>query len=180
MIYYSKLYPGADTGEGLEFFISEADKTPTAADENKRIRMVFVREGEEVIDKERVMLMTKTAMTAKKREREVFPASDYFPEDYVGFQVIKGIIGVTCIYALIVAGWAMYTADTWMTAYTFAQLFDLGRRLLLLYLVIALLSGVILLLVYSLRYYQAKTSLKEEEYNLRRLCRLYDEEERKG
>ena len=104
-----------------------------------------------MIDKERVMLMTKTAMTAKKHRRDVFPASDYFPEDYVGFQVVKGIIGVTCIYILIVAGWAAYTADTWMTAYTFAQLFDLGRRLLLLYAVIAVLSAVILFLVYSLR-----------------------------
>lgn len=133
-----------------------------------------------MIDKERVMLMTKTAMSEKKHQKDIFPAVDFFPEDYVGFQVVKGIVGVTCIYLLIVAGWAVYTADTWMTAYSFAQLIDLGKRLLLLYAVIALLSGVILLLVYSLRYYQAKTSLKEEEYNLRRLCRLYDEEERKG
>lgn len=129
-----------------------------------------------MIHKEKVEWMTKTAMAEKKYRRDISPAAHFFPEDYVGFQVVKGILGVTCLYILIVAGWALYTADVWMTAYTFAQLLDLGRRLLLLYIVIAVLSAVILLLVYSLRYYQAKTSLKEEEYNLRKLCRMYDEE----
>ncbi len=134
-----------------------------------------------MINKEKVVLMTKTAMAAKKNERENFPATDYFPEDYVGFQVIKGVLGVTLLYVLILAGWGLYTADVWMTAYSFAELLDLAKRLILLYAVVAALSAIILLLVYSLRYYQARTSIKEQEYNLHKLCRLYDEEEgRKG
>jgi hypothetical protein len=96
----------------------------------------------------------------------------------VGFQVIKGLVGVTILYVIVVACWGLYTADVWMVSYTFPQLWDMFIRLLMLYGVVMIVSAVILVLVYSLRYYQAKTMVKEEEFQLRKLSRYYEREER--
>ena len=132
-----------------------------------------------MINKEKVVIMTKAAMEESRSGKRKRPAMDYFLEDYVGLQVVKGLIGVTLVYVLLVAAWGLYTADVWMISYTVEQLFDMGRQLLLLYLVVLVMSAVILILVYSLRYYQAKTMVKEEEYQLKRLVRHYENEERK-
>lgn len=131
-----------------------------------------------MINKEKVMIMTKAAMEENRSGKRKRPAVDYFPEDYVGFQVIKGLVGVTILYVIVVACWGLYTADVWMVSYTFPQLWDMFIRLLMLYGVVMIVSAVILVLVYSLRYYQAKTMVKEEEFQLRKLSRYYEREER--
>ena len=132
-----------------------------------------------MISEEKIQIMTQAALAEGHNKRDKRPASDYFPEDYVGLQVVKGVAGVTLVYLFFVACWALYTADIWMVSYTIPQLINLAERLLLLYVLVAVLSAVILILVYSLRYYQARTMIKEEEYYLRRLMKYYDNEERK-
>ena len=129
-----------------------------------------------MISKEKVMIMTKAAMEESRTRSRRYPASRYFPEDYVGFQVLKGIIGVTFLFLLVVGGWALSTADTWMT-WSFTRLWEILIQLFIIYIAIILAAAVILLLVYSLRYYQSKQRMKEEEYQLKKLCRYYDKEE---
>ena len=127
-----------------------------------------------MINKEKVVMMTAAAMEEHRSGKRKRPATDYFPEDYVGLQVIKGLIGITMVYALLIGAWGIYTAETWLASYSYADLFDLGRRFLLLYIAVMVVSAIILLLVYSLRYYQAKTMIREEEAPLKKLCRYYE------
>lgn len=132
-----------------------------------------------MISEEKIQIMTQAALAEERNRKDKRPAVNFFPEDYVGFQVIKGVIGVTLVYIFFVVCWGLYTADTWMVSYTLPQLINLAQRLILLYVLIAVLSAIILILVYSLRYYQARTMVKEEEYHLRRLHKYYDNEDRK-
>ncbi len=132
-----------------------------------------------MINKEKVVIMTKAAMEESRSGKRKRPATDYFPEDYVGMQLFKGLLGVTILYAILVAVWGLYTADIWMITYTVPQLIEMAKQILLIYAIVMAVSAVILLLVYSLRYYQARTMVKEEEYQLKKLCRYYEREERK-
>ena len=133
-----------------------------------------------MINKEKVMIMTRAAMEESRSGKKKRPAMDYFPEDYVGLQVIKGLIGVTIMYAIAVAAWALYTSDQWLAYYSYVDLFEMGKRFLLLYVIVLAASAVILIMVYSLRYHRARSLVKEEAHQLRKLCKYYDKTENNG
>ena len=130
-----------------------------------------------MIDKEKVVIMTKAAMEETRSGKKKRPAVDYFPEDYVGLQVIKGLIGISVLYVLAAGAWALYTAESWLASYSYADLFELGKKFLLLYVIVMAMSAVILVMVYALRYYRARAMVKEEAHQLRRLCKYYEKTE---
>ena len=118
--------------------------------------------------------MTAAAMEENRSGKKKRPATDFFPEDYVGIQTVKGLIGITLVYGLIVGAWFVCTADVWLSTYSYGDLLDLAKRFLILYAVVMVVSAIILVLVYSLRYYQAKSMAREEENKLRKVCRFYE------
>ena len=50
-----------------------------------------------MIDKEKVVAMTAAAMEENRSGKKKRPATDFFPEDYVGIQTVKGLIGITLV-----------------------------------------------------------------------------------
>ncbi|MDD6213373.1 MAG: hypothetical protein PUB22_09580 [Clostridiales bacterium] len=132
-----------------------------------------------MIDKEKVKIMTREAMLEKKNKKHGLPAQNFFMDDYISLQVIKGVIGTTLLYAVGVAVWLLYTMDSWINSYSLIQVWDVVIRLGILYLVILVISVAILIMVYSLKYFRAGRLLKEQQYYLKKLSRYYENEEKK-
>ncbi len=130
-----------------------------------------------MIDRERVTVMTKAAMDESHNRRKIFPAMNFYADDYVSFQVLKGILAVTLFYILAVACWALYTADTWML-YSVDEALSLLVRLGLLYLCVLVVSVIILILVYALRYTQSRRVVKEQQRDLKKISHFYENQER--
>lgn len=131
-----------------------------------------------MIDKEKVRIMTDAAMEDAHDHRRKRIAVRYYPEDYVGVQVFKGAVGVTFLFFAVLSIWALADADDWMT-WKLARIKAYAGRLLVLYLIVLAVTILILVLVYTLRYYQSRRMMRREIRSLRKIERIYDHEERK-
>lgn len=132
-----------------------------------------------MIDREKVALMTGEAMEEKRNHRTAFPAAGFYMYDYVSFQVIKGILGISLFYIVVVAAWLVYTMDRWIGSLSMN-----GMKLILLhycklYILVVLISTAILIVVYILRWFRARDVLREQHTNLKLLKQYYDREDRK-
>ena len=121
--------------------------------------------------------MTKAAMIKKKEEREIFTISRFYGDDYVSFQAVKGVIGVTIAFTLILALWGLKNAETLMTQYPIASLFALAGRIVMIYLLVVLATVLISVLVYTARFWKSKETAKEYQSNLKKLQRMYQKDE---
>ncbi|MCD8053189.1 MAG: hypothetical protein LUF00_03935 [Lachnospiraceae bacterium] len=131
-----------------------------------------------MIDRDKVIAMTKAAMDDSKNRKKSSPAKNYFADDYVSVQVLKGILGMTVVYVLLVSCWALYTADVWML-YSLERILEMGKYLGILYLCVLLATILILVLIYTLRYSQARRALREQQNDLRRVRNHYEHTEKR-
>jgi len=131
-----------------------------------------------MVNETKVKLMTKAAMVQKKDKRGMFTASRFFGDDYVSFQVIKGLIGVTLCYVLILALWVLENADALMTQYSLASLIRMAQGFGVLYILIVVITTFIGVLAYTSRYWKSRQSTKEYQTSLKKLSRIYQREEK--
>jgi len=131
-----------------------------------------------MVNETKVKLMTKAAMVQKKDKRGMFTASRFFGDDYVSFQVIKGLIGVTFCYVLMLALWVLDNADALMTQYSLDSLMRIAQGFGVLYILTAVITIFIGVLVYTSRYWKSRESAKAYQTSLKKLSRLYQKEEK--
>lgn len=131
-----------------------------------------------MVNEEKVKLMTETALVQKRKKRETFLAVCFYGDDYVSFQTIKAVIGVTFSYVLMLALWALGRLDALMTDYSIPALLNLAKNFLVLYLMLLLLTVFLSVLVYTSRYWKAREHVKTYQTNLKKLYRLYRKEEK--
>jgi len=132
-----------------------------------------------MIDREKVVIMTREAMEEKRNRRKVFPAADFFMYDYVSFQVIKGWIGITLFYVIAVAAWLVYTMDRWIGSLSIRGLGQIFLHYVKLYVLVIIISGAILIAVYTARWIRSRAILGRQHANLKKLNNYYDQEDRK-
>ena len=121
--------------------------------------------------------MTKAAMIKKKEERKTFTISRFYGDDFVSFQAVKGVIGVTICFVLILALWVLENSETLMTQYPIASLFALAGHIIFIYLLVVLVTVVISVLVYTAHFWKSKETAKEYQSNLKKLQRMYQKVE---
>ena len=131
-----------------------------------------------MVNEEKVKLMTETALTQKRERQDTFLAVCFYGDDYVSFQTIKAVIGVTFSYILVLALWALGRLDALMTDYSIPELLALAKSFLVLYLMLLLLTVLLSVLVYTSRYWKAREHVKVYQSNLKKLYRMYRKEEK--
>lgn len=93
-------------------------------------------------------MVTKAAMVKKKEERGMFITSRFYGDDYVSFQVIKAVLGVSFGFVLVVALWFMENSEALLTACSVEELFLILKSMWILYLMLVLATILISVLVY--------------------------------
>ncbi len=131
-----------------------------------------------MVNEEKVRVMTAAALAERQQKRDTFLAVNFYGDDYVSFQAIKAVIGVTFSYALVLALWALGRLDALMTQYSLPDLITMAKGFLVLYLLVLLVTVFLSVLVYTSRYWQARERMRVYQANLKKLHRFYRKEEK--
>ena len=75
-------------------------------------------EEQDMINEEKVKIMTKLAMYEQGKGRKYLPVSKYYRSDYIGLALIKNFFLVTIGYCLSVAAVAVYFGEYLLGEYT--------------------------------------------------------------
>lgn len=127
-----------------------------------------------MINEEKVILMTKMASYEDHEGKHDLATNRYFRSDYVTLQLIKAIFCGTFAF-LIIAGIALlYDFDAFMKNLYQIDLLQMGKNLMVDYLISVGFYTLIVYVVASYRYNRARQGLKTYCGNLRKLTKFYE------
>ena len=130
-----------------------------------------------MINEEKVKIMTKLAMYEQGKGRKYLPVSRYYRSDYIGLALIKNFFLVTIGYVLIVAAVAVYFGEYLLENIHRMNLVTLGIYLIVGYVIVLAAYSILTYIQYSVKYYQAKKSVREYYSQLTELNKIYAREE---
>lgn len=136
-------------------------------------------EEQTMINEEKVKIMTKIAMYEKGPGRKYLPVSKYYRSDYIGLAMIKNFFLVTIGYVLILAAVAVYFGNYLMENIHKMDLFSLGLYVIAGYAAVLVVYSILTYVQYSVKYYQAKKSVREYYSQLTELSKIYAREEKR-
>ena len=132
-----------------------------------------------MLNEEKIRAMNKLALYEKKEGRKYLPVSKYYRTDYVGQALIRNLFVITLGYLLLVGVVALYNADFLMNNIHKMDLQRLGFYLIVGYAIILGVYTVLTFILYNVKYYLAKKSVKKYYEQLTKLEKLYQREERR-
>ena len=127
-----------------------------------------------MLNKERVILMTKMASYEEHEGKKNTSVMNYFRGDYVWFQVLKSAIYGTISFGILFGMYVFYDFEIFMTDIYKMDLFQFGKSDLVKYLFVIGIYAIISYAVYSYRYAKAQKKMKLYMSNLNRLTGMYD------
>lgn len=114
-----------------------------------------------MVNESRVRLMNKAEMLKQKNKRQIFTAGHFFGGDFVMFQAIKTLIGVTIAYVIVVALIIMVRGEEISTQYSIDEIFASFKMVLIIYGAVVLAAEIITLFVYITSYWKSREALTE-------------------
>ena len=124
----------------------------------------------------KVKIMTKAAAFEQREERKALYVGRYFLSDYVLYGMLKSALSLTIAFGLCAGMWVIYHAESLMTEKSVSDLFEMGKDMVLLYVVALVVFLLISLVAYCVRYQNAQKKLKGYRGTLRRLAKSYQDE----
>ena len=132
-----------------------------------------------MLKKEKIRLMTKLARYESGEGKEELRIARYYRSDYIGLALIKNFFLVTIGYVLIVAAVAVYFGEYLLENIHRMNLVTLGIYLIVGYVIVLAAYSILTYIQYSVKYYQAKKSVREYYSQLTELNKIYAREEKK-
>lgn len=129
-----------------------------------------------MLNEERIILMARLASYEENEGKKYVSIGSYFRGDYIALQVIKSVIYATVAFAIIVALMIFYDFGNFMMDIYKLDLMQLGKKIIITYLIMTGIYSAISYVIYAKRYNKAKKSLKCYYDNLKQLSSLYNEE----
>ena len=134
-----------------------------------------------MLNKERVILMTKLASYENGEGKKNAAIGKYFRGDYIGAEVVKSIIAGTLAFGVGFALYVLYEFESLMADIYKMDLFVFAKNILVVYVVVVVAFALITYLVYYKRYSKAQKSLRNYQKNLKKLSSYYQKDsERKA
>ena len=131
-----------------------------------------------MLNEEKVRIMNRLAMYQVEDGKKYLPISRYYRSDYIGLALIRNFFIVTIGYALAMAATAVYFGNFFVDNIHKMDLLAIGKQVGIGYLIVVGIYSVLTYIVYMVRYFKAKRSVKGYYADLTRLEKLYDREER--
>lgn len=127
-----------------------------------------------MLNKERIILMTKMASYEEKEGKQNVAIGKYFRSDYITVQVLKSILSATIAFVIVFALFIFYDFEIFMQDIYKMDLVTFAKKILMYYGITVAAYGLLSYIVYSYRYSKARKSLKCYYHNLKKLNTLYD------
>ena len=125
-----------------------------------------------MLNEERIRLMTRMAAYEEHEGKKDISISGYFRGDYISFQLLKSAIYATVGFALAVAMYVLYNAETFLEDFYKMDIMEFFKGILSKYCLVLAVYLVISYFVYSYRYHRAKKHVKQYNQLLRALMQM--------
>lgn len=130
-----------------------------------------------MLQKDKVVIMTRLAMEEKKDSRQSFITRNYYFDDYITLELWKAFFAVTITFGMAALVVLVAYGDIWTVQYKIADVVDLGFFLLKVYLMVLAVCLPLAALSHVWLYKRAYRKQESEKGRLRQLGRIYALEE---
>lgn len=134
--------------------------------------------GANMLNEDRIRLMTKMASYEEGKGKEYMPIKQYYRKDYVCLGMMKSFITSSIAFGILFFCWILYEMEHITELLAKRDLTELGTFVLVIYAVFVAIYEVIAFAVYNWRYTKATASIKEYHSVMRKVERLQEKEER--
>ena len=130
-----------------------------------------------MINEEKVGMMTKLQAYEDGPGKRDVAIANFFRGDYLGSQVLRGVICVTIAMIILYAGSILYDVEAFMKSLYQIDLLEYAKTLTTKYLMVVIAYAILTYLVYAIRYAKAKKNLRHYYGELKRLNATYNSDE---
>lgn len=130
-----------------------------------------------MLQKDKVVIMTRLAMEEKKTPRYGFITRSYWFDDYISLEMWKAFFAVSITFFLAVLLGLTAYGDDWTVRFHLADVRMLGVKLLTVYISVLIISILLCALSHVWLYKKAFRRQERIKSGLRRLNRIYSLEE---
>ena len=127
-----------------------------------------------MVNRDRVILMTKMSAFRQREGKKSAAINQYFRSDYVAHQVLKSVISATIVYMILIATYVLFHFEELMQNIYNLNLMGMARRLLVYYILLIGVYAIVSYVIYSLRYTKMRGRMKTYYNDLKRLAKLYE------
>lgn len=130
-----------------------------------------------MLNNDKIRLMTKLALYEQKEGKKNIAGGKYYRSDYVSLAMINSAIIATLAYILILGSSVLVNIETVLSVMTAFDMLELGRMVVVAYIIYMLIYLTITYIISRLRYDNIKSELKSYDNNLKELYTIYKKEE---
>ena len=130
-----------------------------------------------MVNEERIRLMTRMAAYEKEEHKKNRAIVGFFKSDYISMQMLKSVIATTIAFAIMFALYVLYDFEVFMKEIYQMDMFEFAKSVIIIYVIFL---GIILVITYVVSLYQYNRALQGTKLyyaNLKKLSRIYGEEE---
>ena len=130
-----------------------------------------------MLNNDKIRLMTKLALYEQKEGKKNIAGGKYYRSDYVSLAMINSAIIATLAYILILGSIVLVNIETVLSVMTAFDMLELGRIVVVAYIIYMLIYLTITYIISRLRYDNIKSELNSYDNNLKELYTIYKKEE---
>ena len=130
-----------------------------------------------MVNEERIKLMTRMAAYEKEEHKKNKTIVSFFKSDYISMQMLKSTVYTTIAFGIMFGLYILYDFEVFMKEIYQMDIFEFAKSVIVVYLIFV---GVILVITYVVSLYQYNRALQSTKMyyaNLKKLSRIYGEEE---
>ena len=127
-----------------------------------------------MINESKVILMTRMASYEAGKGKKDLATGKYFRSDYITLQLMKAIFTGTLAFMIVIGVMLLYDFDAFMKSLYEINILQVGKDLVVKYLILVGLYALIVYIVSAYRYNRARQGLKTYYGNLKRLSKYYE------
>ena len=130
-----------------------------------------------MVNEDRIKLMTRMAAYEKEEHKKNKTIVSFFRSDYISMQMLKTIISTTIAFAIIFGLYVLYDFEVFMKEIYKMDMFEFAKNVIIIYVIFVGIFSVITYVVSLYQYNRALQSTKLYYANLKKMSRIYGEEE---
>ena len=130
-----------------------------------------------MVNEDRIKLMTRMAAYEKEEHKKNKTIVSFFKSDYISMQMLKSTVYTTIAFAIMFGLYVLYDFEVFMKEIYQMDVFEFAKSVIIIYLIF---TGIILVITYVISLYQYNRALQSTKLyymNLKKLSRIYGEEE---
>ena len=130
-----------------------------------------------MVNEDRIKLMTRMAAYEKDEHKKNKKIVSFFKSDYISMQMLRSVISTTMAFAIMFGLYVLYDFEVFMKEIYKMDMFEFAKSVIIIYMIFLCIILVITYVVSLYQYNRALQSTKLYYSNLRKMSRIYGEEE---